>query len=132
MSTDRAPGPLTRLARRHGLMRSPLPRITDRIEATATATLAVLSMLILALATTIAMGNYQRELTQAATTATQRTAMTAVLLTNSQLRHPASSEHRVPLGTTALASRQLPNGQQSSAPCGWTPTATPGTGYQSG
>jgi hypothetical protein len=30
--------------------------------------------------------------------------MTAVLLTNSRLRHDTSSEHRVPLGTTVYDS----------------------------
>lgn len=76
MSTGRAPGPLTRLARRHGLVRSPLRRTTDRIEA----------------------------------------AVTAVLVIDAQLRHATSFEHRVTLGTTALARWQLPNGQQRSAP----------------
>jgi hypothetical protein len=32
MSTGRVPGPLTLLARRHGLVRSPLRRTTDRWE----------------------------------------------------------------------------------------------------
>jgi hypothetical protein len=41
MRTDRAPGPLARLARRHGLARSPLRRTIDRIEGAVIVVLAV-------------------------------------------------------------------------------------------
>jgi hypothetical protein len=116
MSTGRVPGLLTRLARRHGLVRTPLRRTTDQIEAAVTVALAVLAVLVVPLATTIAMGTYQRELAQAAATAAPRTAVTAVLLTNAQLRPATSSSaHRV-APATAPARWQLPNGQQRSAP----------------
>ncbi|MBV9012830.1 MAG: hypothetical protein JO272_12410 [Pseudonocardiales bacterium] len=82
MSTVRAPGALTRLARQHGLVRSSLRRTTDRIDAAVTAVLAILALLVVPLATTIAMASYHHERAETATTASQRTAVTAVLLTD--------------------------------------------------
>jgi hypothetical protein len=114
MSTGRAPGLLTRLARRHGLVRSPLRRTTDRIEAAVTVVLVVLAVLVVPAAILIARGIYHRELTEAAAMATHRTAVTAVLLTDAQLQHAGSAEPNS--ATTALARWQLPHGQQRSAP----------------
>ena len=58
MSTSCIPGPLTRLARRHGLTRSPLRRGTDRVEAWVTAGAAVLLLCAAQLAAVGAMGLY--------------------------------------------------------------------------
>src|SRR5262249_6695534 len=76
MGTVRSPGPLTRLARRHGLVRSPLRRTTDRIEAALTATLAVLAVLILPVGATNALGNQQPERAGAAALGAWRTGAT--------------------------------------------------------
>ncbi len=114
MSTGRAPRLLTRLARRHGLVRSPLRRTTDRIEAAVTVILVVLAVLVVPAAIIIARGTYHRELTEAAAMATHRTSVTAVLLTDAQLQHASSAERNS--ATTALARWQLPHGQQRSAP----------------
>jgi hypothetical protein len=81
MSTVGVPGPMTRLARRHGLTHSPLRRSTDRVEAGITAALAVLALLTVLLATVIAMSTYRVQ-TKAATKAAQQSPVTAVLLTN--------------------------------------------------
>jgi hypothetical protein len=45
MGAVRVPGPVTRLARRHGLTRSPLRRSADRVEAAVTAMTVVLALL---------------------------------------------------------------------------------------
>lgn len=116
MSTVCAPGPLARLARRHGLVRSPLRRTTDRIEAAVTVTLTVVAVLVVLLATITAMRTYHRDLTHAAVTAAQETSVTAVLLTNAELANTTSSEQGVASETTALARWQLSNGQQRNAP----------------
>lgn len=109
MSTSRVPGPLTRLARRHGLTRSPLRRNTDRVEAWVTAGAAVLVVFAALLAAVVAMGIYQRAQTEAATKAARQTSVTAVLLTDAATQGaagPAIAEVRWP----------LPNGQQRTAP----------------
>jgi hypothetical protein len=61
MSTGRAPRLLIRLARRHGLVSSPLRRTTDRIEAAMTLVLVVLAVLVVPAAILIARGTYHRE-----------------------------------------------------------------------
>jgi hypothetical protein len=116
MSTVRAPGSLTRLARRHGLVRSSLRRTTDRIEAAVTAVLASLALLVVPLATLIAMGSYHHERAEAAATAAQRTAVTAVLLTDPEPQHTTSSARGLSAEITAPARWVLPGGQQHSAP----------------
>src|SRR2546421_4704408 len=116
VSTVRVPGPLTRLARRHGLPRSPLRRSTDRVEAAVTAGAVVLAVLAVLLATIIAMGSYQRAQGEAATKAAQQTSVTAVLLTDAAVPFTDSSKQGVADQATALARWQLPNGQQRTAP----------------
>lgn len=116
MSTVRIPGPLTRLARRHGLTRSPLRRSTDRVEAALTAGAAVLALLTVLLTTVVAMSSYQRAQTQAAAQAAQQTSASAVLLTNAAVPLADSPERGVGAEATALARWQLPNGQQRTAP----------------
>jgi hypothetical protein len=116
MRTVRVPGPLTRLARRHGLTRSPLRRSTDRVEAAVTAVIAVLAVLAMVLASVIAMGSYQRAQSEAATKAAQRTSVTAVLLTDAVMQLAHSPEHSMAAEPTALARWPLPNGQQRTAP----------------
>lgn len=111
MRTVCAPGLLTRLARRHGLTRSPLRRTTDRIEAAVAMVLAVLAVLVVLLGTVIAMGTYQRELTEAAADAEQQTSVTAVLLTDAQAQLASSPELGV-MSATALARWKLPTEQQ--------------------
>lgn len=116
MTTVRAPGPLTRLARRHGLVRSPLRRTTDRIEAAVTVTVTVVAVLVVLLATITAMRICHRDLIHAAATAAGETSVTAVLLTNAELQYGTSAEQGLTNGTTALARWQLPHGQQRVAP----------------
>jgi hypothetical protein len=115
MTTARAPGPLTRLARRHGLVRSPLRRTTDRIEAAVTVTVTVLAVLVVLLATITAMRICHRDLIHAAATAARETSVTAVLLSNAELQGETSAEQGRTTGTSALARWSLPNGQQRVA-----------------
>ncbi|MDQ2790402.1 MAG: hypothetical protein M3Y48_20065 [Actinomycetota bacterium] len=114
MSTVSGPGPLARLARRHGLVRSPLRRTTDRVEAVVTAGLAMLALLVMALAIIIAIGTYQRELAAAA--AAHQTSVTAVLVTDAQPQHATSSALGVRTERIARARWSLPDGQQRSGP----------------
>jgi hypothetical protein len=116
MSTVRAPGSLTRLARRHGLVRSSLRRTTDHIEAAMTAVLAILALLVVPLATTIATGSYHHERAEAEARNAEHTTVTAVLLTDPELQHATSSEQGLSAEITAPARWVLPNGQQHSAP----------------
>jgi hypothetical protein len=116
MSTIRAPGPLTRLARRHGLVRSPLRRTTDRVEAAVAVTVTILAVLVVVVATITAMRTCHRDLIQAAATAAQGTSVTAVLLSNTELQYGTSVEQGRTTGTTALARWSLPDGQQRVAP----------------
>lgn len=118
MSTVRAAGSLTQLARRHGLVRSPLRRTTDRIEAAVTAVLAILALLVVPLATLIAMGIYHHERAEAGARDAQRAAVTAVLLTDPEPQQATSSEQGLSAEITARARWVLPNGQQRSAPLG--------------
>lgn len=118
MSTARVPGPLTRLARRHGLTRSPLRRNTDRVEAVVTVVVAVLALLAMLLAVVIARGGYQRAQTEAATKAAHQTVVTAVLLTDAAVPLANVPEQGVAAEPTALARWPLPNGQQRTAPLG--------------
>jgi len=115
-STACVPGPLTRLARRHGFTRSPLRRSTDRVEAGVTAALAVLALLTMLLATFVAMSVHQRAQTEAAAKAAHQTSVTAVLLTNAAVPFTDSPEQAVAGRASAMARWQLPNGQQRSAP----------------
>jgi hypothetical protein len=57
-----------------------------------TAVLTILALLVVPLATPIAMGTYHHELGEAAATAAQRTAVTAVLLIDPEPQHATSSE----------------------------------------
>lgn len=116
MGTVCAGGPLTWLVRRHGLVRSVLRRRTDRVEAAVTAALAVAAVVVAVVAILVAMGSYQRQLTQAAVTAARETPVTAVLLTDAQLPDTPPAENNVTTGTTAVARWPLPHGQQRSAP----------------
>lgn len=116
MDTVGAVGRVTRLARRHGLVRSVLRRRSDRVEAAVTAVTAVLAVLVVAVAVLVAMGSSQRQLSQAAVTAGRETPVTAVLLTDAQLPDISPSEESAAMGTTAVARWPLPNGQQRSAP----------------
>ncbi|MBV9143711.1 MAG: hypothetical protein JO115_22805 [Pseudonocardiales bacterium] len=116
MSTVCAPGLLTRLARRHGLVRSSLRRTTDRIEAAVTAVLAILALLVVPLATIIAMRSYHHELSETGARDAQHTTVTAVLLTDPELQHATSSEQGLSAEITAQARWPLPDGQQHSAP----------------
>jgi hypothetical protein len=103
--------------RRHGLVRSPLRRTTDRVEAMVTAALAIVALLVVPVAAAIAVGTYQYELESTAVMATQPTPVTAILITDATPASAASSSGRgVTAGTTALARWQLPDGQQRSAP----------------
>lgn len=113
MSASRVPGPLTRLARRHGLTRSPLRRSTDRVEAWVTAGAAVL---VLCAALLAAVGLYQRALTEAATKAARQTSVTAVLLTDAAAPPGDTSEQGGAGQATAVARWPLPSGQQRTAP----------------
>ncbi|HEY2723136.1 MAG TPA: hypothetical protein VGI84_00490 [Pseudonocardiaceae bacterium] len=112
MDTVRTPGPFRRLVRSHGLVRSPLRRTTHRIEAALTALLAMLGLVVVPLAATIALGVYQRELAAAAATAAQRTQVSAALLTDPVVAPPAPSEGNLPAEATAMATWKLPSGQQ--------------------
>lgn len=114
MGTVRAPGSLRRLARSHGLVRSPLRRTTHRIEAVLTALMALLGIVVVPLAVTIALGIYQRELAEATTTAAQRAEVSAVLSADPVLHRQPRSEGNFPPQATAPATWRLPNGQQFS------------------
>lgn len=116
MGTVRVPGPVTRLARRHGLTRSPMRRRTDRVEAAVTAVTAVLALLTVLLASAIAMGSYHRAQSEAATTASQQTLVIAVLLTDAAVPVADPPEHSMAAEPTALARWPLPHGQQRTAP----------------
>jgi hypothetical protein len=116
MNTVRAPGALTLLARGHGLVRSPLCRTTDRIEAAVTAVLAILALLVVPLAIIIAMGSYHHELAEAGARGAQPTTVTAVLLTDPELQHATSSERGLSAEITAPARWVLSGGQRHSAP----------------
>jgi len=116
MSTSCVPGPLIRLARRHGLTRSPLRRSTDRVEAWVTAGAAVLVLCVALLAAVVAMGLYQRAQAQAATTAAHQTSVTAVLLTDPATPPADTSEQGGAGQATAVARWPLPHGQQRIAP----------------
>jgi len=115
-STACVPGPLTRLARRHGFTRSPLRRSTDRVEAGVTAVLAVLALLTVLLATFFAMSVHQRAQTEVAAKAAHQTSIIAVVLTNAAVPFTNSPEQGVAGQATAVARWQLPNGQQRTAP----------------
>lgn len=56
-----------------------------------TTALAILAPLVVPLATILAMGTYQGDLTQAAATAAQQTAVTAILITDAELPPATSS-----------------------------------------
>ena len=116
MSTSRVPGPLTRLARRHGVTRSPLRRSTDRVEAGVTAGAAVLVLCAALLAAVLTMGLYQRAQTEAATQAALQISVTAVLLTDAAAPPGDTSEQGGAGQATAVARWPLPNGQQRTAP----------------
>src|SRR5262249_22583594 len=83
-------------------------------KAALTVTLAVLAVLVLPLAATIARGSYQRELAEATALAAQRTAVTAVLITKAEPRPAGLSGGGVTTETTPLARRPLPHRQQRS------------------
>jgi hypothetical protein len=110
------PGPLTRLARRHGFTRSSLRRSSDRVEAALTAVTGVLALLAVALASIFAMQSCQRAQSEEATKAAQQIPVTAVLLTDAALQLAQSPEQGMAGEPTALARWQLPNGQQRNAP----------------
>lgn len=116
MGTVRVPGPVTRLARRHGLTRSPLCRRTDRVEAAVTVVAVVLALLTVLLGIIVARSTYQREHTEAATKAAHQTSVTAVLLTDAVVPLMDSPEQGMAAPPTALVRWQLPNGQQRTAP----------------
>ena len=116
MSTSCVPGPLTRLARRHGLTRSPLRRSTDRVEAWVTAGAAVLVLCVALLAVVVAMGFYQRAQIEAAGKAARQTSVTAVLLTDAAAPPADTSEQGGAGQVTVVARWPLPNGQQRTAP----------------
>lgn len=112
MDTVRMPGPLTRLRRRHGLVRSPLRRRTDRIEAVVSAALVLLAMLVVPLAVTVSLDSYQRSITDAAATRTERTAVTAILEQDPVPRYAPFSDRAVSPPAGAESRWQLPNGWQ--------------------
>jgi hypothetical protein len=116
MSTSCVPGPLTRLARRHGLTRSPLRRSTDRVEAWVTAGAAVLVLCAALLAVVVAVGLYQRALTEAGTKAARQTSVTAVLLTDAATPPEETPDQGDAGQAIAVARWPLPNGQQRTAP----------------
>ena len=116
MSTSCVPGPLIRLARGHGLTRSPLRRSTDRVEAWVTVGALVLVLCVALVAVVVAVGLYQRAQTQAATKAARQTSVTAVLLTDAATL-PADVSGQGGAGqVTAVARWPVPNGQQRIAP----------------
>jgi hypothetical protein len=112
MDTMRVPAPLTRLRRRHGLVRSPLCRRTDRIEAVVSAALVLFAALVVPLAVTVALGSYQRGLTDAAATRTERTAVTAILEQDPVPQYAPFSDRAVSPPASAESRWQLPNGRQ--------------------
>lgn len=114
MGKVRAPGPLSRLARRHGLVRSPLRRTTDRVEGVVLTLLTMLALVAIPLAVAVGIEVYQRDAAEAATTAGERTPVTAVLATDALPVSPAGEQRGVRPEATALVRWQLPDGRQGS------------------
>lgn len=121
MGAGRAPGTLRRLARSHGLVRSPLRRATHRVEAALTALAVLLALLVVPAAASVALGIYQRELAEAGAAAAQRTQVTATLVADPVLHRRDRSAGHVPPEATAVATWRLPNGRQVSQPLQVTP-----------
>jgi len=116
MRTSRVPGPLTRLARGHGVTRSPLCRSTDRVEGWVTVGAAVLVLCAALWAAVVAVGLYQRAQAQAVMQAARQTSVTAVLLTDAATPPGDTSEQGGASPATAVARWPLPHGLQRTAP----------------
>ncbi|MGH4025868.1 MAG: Rv1733c family protein [Pseudonocardiaceae bacterium] len=112
MGTVRVPGLLTRFVRSHGLVGSTLCRSTDRVEAGVVAVLALLALVVVPLAATVALGVYQRGLDEATATAAQPTKVTAVLVEDAVPRPAPSADRAFAPAVSALAQWELPNGQR--------------------
>lgn len=110
MDGVRTPGPLRRLVRGHGMVRSPLRRTTHRVEAALTALVAVLALVAIPVAASIATGVYERGLQDATRTAAERQQVEAVLL-GDPVVHPTSRNDGIP-GATATVSWRMPTGEQ--------------------
>jgi hypothetical protein len=115
MDSVRVPGPLTRLRRRHGLVRSPLRRRTDRIEAVVTAALALLAVAVVPVAVTVGLGSYERGMAEAQATSAQRTQVSAILEQDAAAQYAPFGDRGVPPPASARAHWQLPGGQQGTA-----------------
>lgn len=115
MDGIRVPGLPTRLRRRHGLVRSPLRRRTDRIEAMVTAVLALLAVAVVPVAVTLALDSYQRGIAEAQATGAQRTQVTAILEQDAVAQYVPFGDRGIPPQAGAQARWQLPDGQQRTA-----------------
>ena len=115
MSAGRAPGPVVRLMRGHGLVRSPMRRSTDRVEGWAVTVLAALAMIVVPLAGSVATGVYQRNMVKAATEVAERSPASAVLVSDAVARQAPSAQRGAPPEATAQVRWQLPDGRQGGA-----------------
>ncbi|MGH3798409.1 MAG: Rv1733c family protein [Pseudonocardiaceae bacterium] len=114
MDTVRAPGPLARLARRRGLVRSPLRRTTDHVEGVTLVLLMLSALVVVPLAVAMAMAVYHRDAADAATAAAERTPVNAVLASDPALELPPSEQRGTQPEATALVRWQLPDGRGGS------------------
>lgn len=112
MDTVGVPGPLTRLRRRQGLVRSSLRRRTDHIEALVTVVVALLAVVVVPVAVMVALGSFQRGLADAAAASAQRTAVTAILEQDALPQYTPLGDHGGSPVVSAVARWQLANGQQ--------------------
>jgi hypothetical protein len=110
----RVPGPVTRMRRQHGLVRSSLRRRTDRIEAVVTAVLALLAVVTVPVAVTVGLGSYERGIAEVQATSAQRTKVSAVLVQDPVAPYAPFSDRGAPPPASAAARWQLPNGQPGS------------------
>lgn len=106
--------PLSMLARRHGLVRSPLRRPTDRVKGVLAMVLAVLAVLVVPLALSMATGAYHRELAEAAVRTTERTMVTAVLTSDAAVQGSPAARWETPPRAVAPARWRLPDGRAGS------------------
>lgn len=124
MGGGRAPGPLRRLARGHGMTRSPLRRTAHRVEAALTALLVLLGMAVLPVVAGLAGGIYHRELADVTRIASQRVQVDAVLvtepLTSATGRDDGLSD------ATAMATWQVPGGARFTERLRVNPALHPG------
>lgn len=115
MGAGQAPGPVLRLLRGHGLVRSSMRRSTDRVEGWVLRVLATLAVLVVPLAMGVATGVYQRDTARAAAEAAERSLVRAVLVSDAVAPQAPSTQRGAPHESTALVHWQLPDGRQGGA-----------------